>query len=175
MLRLRRYIIAFFIIIICFILQTTVFQWISFGGIVPNILLIIVICYGLMQGEYAGIFVGFISGLLIDIFFAPFIGLDAFIYMVIGYLCGKFHRLFVPEDVKLPLIMVTLGDLLYSFTYYVFMFLLRGRFNLSFYFGKIILPELVYTLLISLGVYPLLLLLHIKLDRHDEERGMKFV
>ena len=175
MIKFRRIIIAYSLLIVSFVLQSTVFQWISFGGIVPNILIVLVISYGLMRGDVSALFLGFFAGLLVDIFFASFIGLNAFIYMFIGYFAGKFHRIFIPEDIKLPLALIIFSDLLYNFAYYVFVFLLRGRFNFSFYFFKIMIPELVYTMLVSLFIYPLFLLLNQWLDKKDEDGGMKFV
>jgi len=175
MLKLRRIVIAFLLLIVCFVLQSTVFQWISFGGIVPNVLIVLVISYGMMRGDVPALFLGFCAGLLVDIFFSSFIGLNAFLYMVMGYLSGKFHRVFIPEDIKLPLVMISVSDIVYNFLYYVFVFLLRGRFNLSFYFYKIMIPELVYTMLVSLFIYPLILVLNQWLDKKDEDGGMKFV
>ena len=72
---------------------------------------------------------------------------------------GLFHNIFYPDDIKLPLIMITLSDLLYSMVVYVLLFLLRSRFDFGYYLLNIILPELVYTILVAVIVYPLLLLI----------------
>ncbi len=172
---MKRFLIAFALIIISFLFQSTVFQWISFGGIVPNVLIILTVTYGMMRGDRTGLLVGLFSGLLMDIFFGSFIGLNALIIMYIGYLCGKFHQIFYPEDIKLPLIMIVTGDLLYNLTFYVIMFLLRGNFDFSYYFVNIILPELVYTILVSLFFYPILLIIHKKLEKNEINKGYKFV
>jgi rod shape-determining protein MreD len=170
---MKRIIIALVSIIIGFVIQTTVFKWISFGGIIPNILIILTATYGFMAGEKAGIGVGFLSGLLADIFFGSFIGLNALIYMYVGYLNGKFNRLFYEEDVKLPMILILSSDLFYNFCYYVIMFLLRGRFSIGFYFTKIMLPEAIYTILITLVVHPLRLFIHNRLSG-KKSRGSEF-
>lgn len=175
MINLKRFLIAFCILIISFVLQTTVFQWLSFGGIVPNILIIYTISFGMMKGSQKGLFIGFFSGLLCDIFFGSFIGLNAVIYMYIGYLAGLTHKVFIPDDVKLPIVLIVLGDLLYNFSFYVFMFLLRGRFDLSFYFKNIMLPELIYTIVIALFFYPILLLIYQHEEKLERNRGIRFV
>ena len=56
-------------IFVCFILQTTLFQSLNFGGISPNLLMIITAAFGLMYGQKCGIVTGFFCGLLIDMFF----------------------------------------------------------------------------------------------------------
>ncbi|MBQ7832036.1 MAG: rod shape-determining protein MreD, partial [Lachnospiraceae bacterium] len=55
--------------------------------------------------------------------------------------------------------MITLSDLLYSMVVYVLLFLLRSRFDFGYYLLNIILLELVYTILVAVIVYPLLLLI----------------
>ena len=71
---LRKFVL-FLIIGISFLLQSTVFQAISFAGIVPNLMLIVVSSVGLLRGKKEGLFVGFFCGLLIDIFFGFYLGI----------------------------------------------------------------------------------------------------
>ena len=103
------------LIIICFLLQTTVFKGLAFGGIVPNLLIVLTAAFGFMRGERTGLLVGFFCGLLADIFFGNVLGLNAMIYMYIGYFNGKFNRIFFPDDIKLPLLLIFLSDLAYGF------------------------------------------------------------
>ena len=100
---MRRKIIEALLIIVCFILQCTVFQTLSIASIVPNLLLILTVSFGFMRGKKEGLFVGFFAGLLLDIMFGTVIGFYALIYMYIGYLNGFFKRIFFPDEVKLPL------------------------------------------------------------------------
>ena len=120
---MKRVLVEILIIITAFILQSTVFRAISLGGIVPNLLIIITSAFGIMRGRRAGMLTGFTCGLLIDIFFGSVIGFYALVYMVIGYLNGIFQSLFYPEDVKLPMILISLSEVVYCFICYVFLFL----------------------------------------------------
>lgn len=149
---LRRIVVAF-MIIIGYLLQTTLFKAITLAGIVPNILLIITSAFGFMRGKNEGMFIGFFSGLLIDIFFGKIIGFYALVYMFIGFVNGFFRRIFYPEDIKLPMILIGLSDLLYCFLCYIFLFMLRGKLHLGYYFVHIMLPEVVYTVLVTLILY----------------------
>ena len=132
---MKRNIIMVLTILISFVLQTTVFQFFNFGGIAPNLLIIVTASYGMV--------VGFISGLLMDIFYGSVLGFYALIFLYIGAGNGVFHRVFYQNDIKLPLALITVSDLLYSFVCYVLLFLLRGRFQFGFYFKSVILPEIV--------------------------------
>ena len=102
-------------ILISFVLQTTVFQFFNFGGIAPNLLIIVTASYGFMLGRRYGMVVGFISGLLMDIFYGSVLGFYALIFLYIGAGNGVFHRVFYQNDIKLPLALITVSDLLYSF------------------------------------------------------------
>lgn len=144
-------------IIIGYLLQCTFFQNISLGGIVPNILIIITSSFGFMRGKKEGMIIGFLAGLILDIFFGDILGFYSLIYMYIGYLNGFFRRIFYPEDIKLPMILITLSELLYCFLCYIFLFLLRGKLHFGYYFIHVILPEIVYTILATLIVYKTIL------------------
>lgn len=162
-------------VLLCFVLQGTLMQWISLGGIAPNLLIIITSAYGFMRGKKNGLLVGFFCGLLTDIFFGEVIGFYAIIYMYIGYANGMFRRLFFPEDIKLPLFLITVSDLVYGFTVYVLLYLLRGRFGLPYYFFHVIVPEMVYTIGLTLPVYPVILKINRKFDEIEKRSEKKFV
>ena len=163
---LRKIIVAAFIMI-CFILQCSVFTSLAFAGIVPNLLIVLTSSFGFMRGEKEGLVIGFFCGLLNDIFFGGFLGFYALLMMYIGYLNGKFCKIFYPEDIKLPLALIVISELSYGIICYVLTFMLRGRFHFSYYFTHIILPEVLYTILITLLLYPLILKVNEKLEKRE--------
>lgn len=164
-----------FIMFLCFLLQCTMFKRLSFGGISPNLLIITTTSVGFMRGEKPGLVAGFISGLFVDIFFGDVIGLYALLYMYIGFLNGKFSKIFYPEDMKLPLALITLSDLSYGVVCYIILFLLRGRLNFPYFFLHIILPETVYTIVMSIILYPILLYFYKQLSADENRSETDFV
>ncbi len=162
---MKRGIITALMIFICFLLQCTVFRALAFGGIVPN----------LLRGEKTGLLIGFFCGLLVDIFFASVIGFYALLYMYIGYMNGKFAQIFYPQDIKLPVALILCSDFLYGIGCYVILFLLRARFEFTYYLLHIILPEIVYTIAVTLLLYPLILWINTGLERSELRSGKKFV
>jgi len=162
------------LIAVCFLLQSTVLQVIALAGISPNLLLILVSSLGFMRGEKSGLFVGFFTGLFVDIFFGRFLGFNALIYMFIGYGSGLFHRGFYDEDIKMPMIWIALSELVYGFGMYFCMFLLRSRFDFSFYFTHIILPELLYTVALTIVIYRPIRWYNNWLNRLDEESAADY-
>lgn len=172
---MKRLIVTILLIIICFLFQTTIFHGIDFGGIVPNLMIVLTASFGFMRGEKTGLMTGFLCGFISDIFFGNVLGLNAMIYMYIGYANGKFNRLFYPEDIKLPIGLIFVSDLAYGFLYYITLFLMRKRFHISYYFVNIIFPEIVYTILITLFLYPLVLRINKALEESEKRSAKKFV
>ena len=172
---MKRGIITAILILICFLLQCTVFRFLAFGGIVPNLMIVLTASFGFMRGEKTGLMIGFFCGILADIFFASVIGFYALLYMYIGYMNGKFATIFYPQDIKLPVALILCSDFTYGIICYVIMFLLRSRFDFVYYLLHIILPEIVYTIVVTLLLYPLIIWINTRLERGELRSGKKFV
>ena len=87
-----------------------------------------------MRGRKEGLFIGFFCGLLLDIFGGGVLGFYSLLYMYIGYINGMFRKLFYPEDIKLPLVLIAGSDLSCNLLIYFIMFLFRNRIRLNYYF-----------------------------------------
>ena len=150
---MKRKITLAILILACYLLQTTVFRFLEFGQVAPNLLIALTISFGFMQGKKEGLFVGFFSGLLIDLFHGEILGFYALIYMYIGYLSGFAYKIFFDEDIKVPVVMVAIGDFVFNITIFILQFLFRGRTDLFSYMKMVILPEIIYTVLITVVLY----------------------
>lgn len=171
---LRKLVVALFVLV-CFILQCSVFGHIAFAGIIPNMMIVLTASFGFMRGEKEGLIIGFFCGLLSDIFFGSFLGFYALILMYIGYLNGKFSRIFYPEDIKLPIALIITSDLSYGVICYILLFMLREKFQFAYYFSHVILPEVLYTTVVTLFLYPLILKVNGKLEARERRRAQRYV
>ena len=171
---MRRKIVLFIIIAVCFILQSTVFQSLALANVAPNLLIIVVSAFGFMRGRKEGLWIGFFCGLLVDIFFGFYLGGYALLYMYIGYLNGFFQKRFYPDDIKLPMILIGSSDILCNLVTYIMMFLLRSRFHFWYYLTSVIIPEFVYTMVITIFLYFILLKINQSLEEHEKRRAIKF-
>ena len=165
---MKRCIVIGIIIIICFLFQSTVFHYMELAGVVPNLLLIVTMSFGLMRGRKEGLLVGFFSGFLVDIFFGSVLGPFAFIYMTLGYANGFFHRIYYVEDVLLPMFMITINDFIFNLLVYFIYFMLKNKLQFSDYLYRIVLPEMIYTILITLFFYKILVRINLHLKRVKE-------
>lgn len=171
---LRKFVVALFVLA-SFILQCSVFSHIAFAGIIPNMMIVLTASFGFMRGEKEGLIIGFFCGLLNDIFFGSFLGFYALALMYTGYLNGKFSRIFYPEDIKLPIALIVTSDLSYGTICYILLFMLRGKFEFTYYFSHVILPEMLYTILVTLFLYPLILKVNGKLEARERRRAQRYV
>lgn len=172
---MRRKIVECIIIIICFLLQSTVFQALSIASISPNLLVVVVASFGFMRGRKEGMWIGFVSGALLDIFFGPIFGFYALSYLVVGYVNGMLHKIFYPDDIKLPMLSIMCSDLALNFIVYLFLFLARKKTDLAYYAWHLMVPEMVYTLLVTLVLYFLILRVNRWLESIEKRSAAKFV
>ena len=170
----RKVVMAILILVTAF-LQCSVFQIFQVASIKPNLLLIVTVSFALMRGRRGGLLTGFFCGLVLDLFFPGQIGLHAFLYMWIGYLCGYSFRIFYDDDIKTPVLLVAVSDLVYGFALYLLTFLMRGRIHFFYYLGRIIIPETLYTIVMTILFYRLLFSLNRSLEKTDKRRIDSFV
>jgi rod shape-determining protein MreD len=171
----RRLLFNIIFVILSFILQTTIFRTIDLGGVTPNLLIIFTASTAFIKGDKPGLLVGFFSGLMVDIFFGTYIGFYAMIYMYIGFIVGKLHDVFFSQNLAIPILMISISDFIFGFICYVLMFLFRTKFDIGYYMTSIIIPELVYTALVSIFYYPLILRVNNSIDEQEQRSAKKFV
>lgn len=167
--KMKRFLTTAIIVLLCFLLQTTMFHHIALADEVPNLILIIVVAIGYMRGRKEGIYIGISCGLLLDLTYGcnNLVGLLALLYLFIGYFAGICNEIYYKDDLTVPIIVIAISDFVYNFGIYVFTFLLRGRLDVFYYIRRIILPELVYTLLIAVVLYKFLHFVNSLLERNE--------
>ena len=151
-----RILITGLIIFVNFILQTTLFRLLAIQGIFPNTALIIVTSYALLRGSKEGAIIGGCCGLVMDVFFSKMIGFYTLLYLAIGLLFGRSQKTFYRENYILPVIFCTISTVLYQAVLYITGFVFRGEGNLLFFLFSVLVPELVYTAVVTILIYRIL-------------------
>ena len=172
---MKRKITIAVIIIVCFLLQCTVFKSLAIASVSPNLLVVVTAAFGFMRGQKEGLFVGFFCGILLDFMSGSALGFYALIYMFVGFLKGFFKRIFFPDEIRLPVILIALSDFGCNLVIYFILFWFRGRFDFGYYLVHIILPELVYTMVVAILLYFILLKINQKLEAIEKRSASKFV
>lgn len=168
---IKRVIFYILSIILCFLLQTAVFDFLRLADTIPNILLILTVTMGFIQGKKTGIVIGFVCGLLMDVYFGEVVGQYALLYLLFGYVNGWFHAHFFEDEILLPIGLLAANSLVYSLVVFFFFFTLRGRFHFLTYLIHVIIPEAVYTGIVALILYKILLAIDVRIS-DGEKRSM---
>ncbi len=148
---MKRKLITLVIIIICFLLQSTILRKLAIGNICPNLLIIVTASFGFMRGTKSGMYVGLTCGLFIDLFWGGLLGFHMLLFVLVGYFNGSFQRLFFDDDIKLPIGLIAVSELSYGVAVYFFNYMLQGDFSFATHLFQVIVPELVYSNLVIQG------------------------
>ncbi len=135
--------------------QTTLIPYTAVASISPNLPVILTASFALMCGSRTGMLTGFFTGIFLDFFSGGILGFYALAYMWIGYLAGYSYRIFYDDDIKTPLLLIGICDLVFGVFQYITTFLIRGRVHFFFYLGRVIIPEMIYTVIFAVFLYQL--------------------
>lgn len=133
-------------------LQSTLFSYISYHGIKPDLLAIIIIFYSLFHGSIPGARLGFIYGLVEDLILGRFIGLSALSKGITGYLIGLGEKRFFKENFLVPLLASFSGTVVCQVVYLLLLNLVSGE-NVWLRFKEVVLPQALYNSLLGLLMY----------------------
>ena len=172
---MKRLLIYIGLILGAYLLQNNVFAVSPLISATPNLLLILTFSIGFIRGKKEGMLIGMLGGLLMDMGYSEIVGYYALIYLCIGYVNGSISQLFYTEFLNMPLLLCILSDFLYNVYIYVFGFMAHGRMALSVYIPEVILPEVVYTSVLALVLYPRFLKLDSWFQSVEKRSAKRFV
>ncbi len=142
---------------VCFVLQMMVLPGVEILIALPNLMLILVMSSGFLFGKAYGLFVGFLTGLLIDVVGTGTPGFNALMLMLLGYGDGVLSEKMESEIIPVLFLILSVNELLYHVYLFVFGFLVGSRFSLLPYLREVFAPEILLTLIVFLPLYGLLL------------------
>ena len=100
---MKRVIGSFIMVVLLYLLQTTIFNNIAIAGVKPNVILIPIVIVGYRYGRVQGMVLGFFTGLFIDLNESDYLGYYALFYLIIGYLVGFSSKLYSNDSTLVPL------------------------------------------------------------------------
>ena len=87
--------------------------------------------------------------------------------MIIGYIVGIFRDIWYLQDILIPVSVVAVSDFMYNFVTYIITFLLRNRLDLFHYVKAVIVPEIIYTVFLTVFIYRIMMLINKKLEEFE--------
>lgn len=171
----KKIIIHLILIVAAFVIQSSLFPLIPVLSASPNLLLILTFSFGFIEGREFGMFYGLVAGLFMDLFYSGPIGFYTLLFILMGYCNGICTQYYYEEYITLPLVLCVLNELAYGLYVYVFQFLFRGKIDFVYYFMKIMIPEIIFTLVATLLMYRLLLWYSRRLKEMEKRRDTTIV
>lgn len=146
-------IIVFFLV---YFLQVNIFSTFTIAGISPNLFVIYILFIGLFSNQILGISFGIIVGLILDLLYGKTVGVSAVMFCIIGYLGSYFDKNFSKENKLTIIFMVAGSTLIFEFGAYFLNSIILEFDREYWYFIKIIFVEIIYNVLLSIILYPLI-------------------
>lgn len=152
----------FFILSIGVILGTAIQStWLSTlhlpGQVKPDLVLILVISYGLLRGAYHGASFGLLAGLFMDLLSGNVIGVGALVKMTAGFSAGLLEKAIFKDNLLVPALAAFLGTILFE-TFDLIMHLsFHANYHFVSAFVSIVFPQSLYNALLAPILYYFLL------------------
>jgi len=132
-----------FLLVSSLVLQATAFNYLAVAGVKPDLLLIIVVLYGLLYGKKAGV-LGFVYGLVEDLLVGRFIGFNAITKGLMGLLIGFLEPKLFKDHILVPVIVLLVGTFVFGAISYLIGFIvgMYSFFEYNAYLRVVILQSI---------------------------------
>lgn len=152
---MRRTLAFSLVILTAVLLQTTVFvRYVTLFGITPDLILVVVISFALLEGPAVGATAGFGGGLLKDLLLAGPKGLTGLAYLIVGYVVGIVRPYVQSTSVLLPMAGIFSGSLAGSAIYVILAALLGQSLGPPRRVIEVVFLTAVYNTILVPFVYP---------------------
>ncbi len=137
------------------------------GQIIPDLVLILVVSFGLLRGSDQGLFFGLFAGFFLDLLSGGIIGVQALSKMILGFASGFMEKNIFKDSFLIPSATVFVATLIFE-SFNIFMYLaFNANYNFFSTFFSTVIPLALYNAILTPLVYHLLL----KVERWLEERA----
>lgn len=138
-----RYLILILLPLLSIFLQSTIFHTYSIKGAVPDLVLVFVVFYSLLNDKNKSTIYGFFCGLLEDLYLGRAIGMNAIAKACTAFLVARLQGGVFKDNVLVGIITVLLGSIINSF---LLLLLYLASYNL-FYIDHSLFISLIYQII----------------------------
>lgn len=153
---MQRYFLSFLLVMTAFLLQTVVVPHIRIFGVQPDLILVVVICLALAEGQLLGASFGFMGGFLEDLLMAEYMGFNMLTKTIVTSLAGLLKGYGRPEGTFLPVATVFGASILGQVIFALLAFLFGDTTVFKAVFTWLIFPTALYNALFTPFIYPVI-------------------
>ena len=149
-------VIGFLLVALAIVAQGTLVARVRFLGACPNLLLVIIVSWGLLRGVSAALPIAFVSGLGLDLLSGLPLGTSALGLMAASSVAGLGTNKVFASNLVLPALMAAAATLIYAFV--VLLTLQFRGLSVDWIAAgvRVAAPELILNVLLILPVYPVM-------------------
>lgn len=156
---MKKFLINLILIVIGFViyfLQSNFFSWFSIAGVKPNLFIVYILFIGLFGNKSMGIIYGAGVGIFLDLIFKEKVGQNLLGLALIGIIATIFDKNFSKDSRITMMFMVFGSTVIFEVASYFINYIIYS-INLELVnFIKILVIEVVYNILITIIIYPLI-------------------
>lgn len=163
-----KHFIRAFLVLLFFILQSTLCHFIKIWDVMPNLLLAYTISLALTSEDimYAGVF-GLVSGLLWDITWSRIFGIRALLFMYIAILVYIAGEYMYKKNVSVCVFFTLAAAIITESIFFATNFVLKHGASFWHAFFRTVVPSAAYTAALQMIIYKIC----VKIRRSGQERS----
>ena len=144
-------------IILTSAIQSTVLSYATILGVIPQVVLVVVMCLAFTDGAKVGLVCGFFAGLLQDLQLpeGSIVGLYALVYTLVGFAVGRLREFTPAESVWTPVFTVGAATAVVEASYATLAIILGQEWVGLAFTAKVIGLVILYNTLLTPLVFPL--------------------
>lgn len=153
---MRRVLLLAAVILSALLLQTTVFAEINLLGAKPELMYLITIAFGILEGPASGAITGFAGGMAQDFLLDAPKGITALTLTLLGYAIGMARQFIVSPSPVLPVVLVAVGTFAGVLFYGVVSFLLGQLDATWLYLVRVAVLSALYNAILTPLAFPIM-------------------
>ena len=152
----RRRIFWLILVIICALVQMTCLDFITIQGVKPSLVILLVIYFGISDGDERAMFTGTVCGVFQDVIGNVVLGHHVLPSVLVGYLTGRMAQRLITDHPAVKAGMVFLGSMIHGAIFVLILYIQNPGEDTSFLFFANVVPQAFYTAMLTPVVFYLL-------------------
>lgn len=145
------------VLLLAVAVQSTLLARLTLLGVIPQLVLVVVVCLAYLDGPRVGVVLGFAGGLLQDLLLPQsIIGLTAFVYTLLGYGVGSLRHFAPSDSVWSPVFAVAIASGIAELSYAMLAIILGQEWVSLRFTAQVTGLVVLYDTLLTPFVFPLL-------------------
>ncbi len=145
------------VLLLAVAVQSTLLARLTLLGVIPQLVLVVVVCLAYLDGPRVGVVLGFAGGLLQDLLLPQsIIGLTALVYTLLGYGVGSLRQFAPSDSVWSPVFGVAIASAIAEVGYAMLAIILGEQWVSLGFTAQVTGLVVLYDTLLTPFVFPLL-------------------